>query len=314
MGNGTPINDLWQFCYTSDDNCETDSTCSSKESLEKIVEEFFDTSRTNPRNVAEELDKAGCTFFCHYREYKANLLLTKQDSSIQEDHLQLSFELGQDSYSMENVHKDLDYSVDMFVSDLGNGFGFLLGLSLLGVIGILMDSVGSVGRSFLQAENLSLTAKSAAQMTYTILKWTLVTSFVTYLSISGIVKDFSNLLSFYGLSSANTGPMTSNAFLKSNSEVGLEWGFLSNSLNSTICPLAAEVDDGFCDDKANTEDCNFDGGDCCRPGVERKPNSHWFCTDCKCHSAEGQRNDQIKPGKQTQLKRLFVALTDCLSI
>ena len=35
--------------------------------------------------------------------------------------------------------------------------------------------------------------------------------------------------------------------------------------------------DGFCDDEANTELCNYDQGDCCDPHLDRS-----LCTDCFC--------------------------------
>ena len=42
--------------------------------------------------------------------------------------------------------------------------------------------------------------------------------------------------------------------------------------------FALLIGDSFCDDKANTPECNFDGGDCC--GVRK---SYQFCTDCTCN-------------------------------
>ena len=36
--------------------------------------------------------------------------------------------------------------------------------------------------------------------------------------------------------------------------------------------------DEFCDDENNNAGCNYDGGACCGPNVNRK-----FCIDCKCH-------------------------------
>ena len=35
--------------------------------------------------------------------------------------------------------------------------------------------------------------------------------------------------------------------------------------------------DGICDDENNNEGCDFDGGDCCIPNVNKD-----FCTECKC--------------------------------
>ena len=37
------------------------------------------------------------------------------------------------------------------------------------------------------------------------------------------------------------------------------------------------IDDGFCDDANNIEDCNYDGGDCCGISVQKN-----FCVNCTC--------------------------------
>ena len=41
------------------------------------------------------------------------------------------------------------------------------------------------------------------------------------------------------------------------------------------------VGDGFCNDETNTENCNYDGGDCCGYNVNAD-----FCSDCKCYVNE----------------------------
>ena len=38
------------------------------------------------------------------------------------------------------------------------------------------------------------------------------------------------------------------------------------------------IGDGFCNDEANNENCNYDGGDCCGYTVNTD-----FCSDCKCY-------------------------------
>ena len=37
--------------------------------------------------------------------------------------------------------------------------------------------------------------------------------------------------------------------------------------------------DGYCDDENNTEECGFDGGDCCD---NDRPNWNHFCQECDC--------------------------------
>ena len=51
---------------------------------------------------------------------------------------------------------------------------------------------------------------------------------------------------------------------------------------ATISPLICEypqwASDGFCDDETNTEECDFDGGDCC---LEEPITT--ACQECECH-------------------------------
>ena len=49
-------------------------------------------------------------------------------------------------------------------------------------------------------------------------------------------------------------------------------------LFSTECLETGHVADGYCDDVANTEICNWDGGDCCGPNRVID-----YCTECQCH-------------------------------
>ena len=51
-------------------------------------------------------------------------------------------------------------------------------------------------------------------------------------------------------------------------------GFDFDELNITN-PL---VGDGYCNDETNNPNCNFDGGDCCGPCLNKE-----FCSECLCH-------------------------------
>ena len=42
------------------------------------------------------------------------------------------------------------------------------------------------------------------------------------------------------------------------------------------------VGNGVCNDEANNEGCNFDGGDCCGACVNTE-----YCTECVCHEELG---------------------------
>ena len=46
-----------------------------------------------------------------------------------------------------------------------------------------------------------------------------------------------------------------------------------------LCPYEFLMNDGICDDKSNTYQCDFDGGDCCR-----KDSIMDLCLQCQCFS------------------------------
>ena len=43
------------------------------------------------------------------------------------------------------------------------------------------------------------------------------------------------------------------------------------------CPYLELIGDGFCNDEANSENCNYDGGDCC---IDISTD---YCIECTCH-------------------------------
>ena len=49
----------------------------------------------------------------------------------------------------------------------------------------------------------------------------------------------------------------------------------------SVCPFLDLLENGFCNDEANTPDCNYDGGDCCLS----YPNKE-YCIHCTCHLLE----------------------------
>ena len=57
--------------------------------------------------------------------------------------------------------------------------------------------------------------------------------------------------------------------------------FTQNSL-WIDCEHLNWVGDGFCDDISNSEDCNYDGGDCCGLDVNTE-----HCKKCQCLDPEG---------------------------
>ena len=47
------------------------------------------------------------------------------------------------------------------------------------------------------------------------------------------------------------------------------------------CEHPVWVGDGYCDDLTNTEECDYDGGDCCGSCVNAE-----FCSVCECLGEE----------------------------
>ena len=45
------------------------------------------------------------------------------------------------------------------------------------------------------------------------------------------------------------------------------------------CEISGEVANGYCQDHVNNAECNYDGGDCCGPNVNKN-----YCADCICYS------------------------------
>ncbi len=265
--------------------------CKSRETLDLLIDEFLDLSKTTPKVIAEELFKIGCPFSCHYQKYSTKLLMKKQDTKMAPDHLRLTFESSQETSMVENLQKDLDYTLDMFISDVGNGFGFLLGLSLIGIIRIFLSSL----RSFIEMVKARKTSCKALIVSYVTLKWAVVACFITYFTISSVSRHFKDLLPFHQL--PDTESISRLLDTKVNSS-NVEWGFSKDlDAQSDSCSYAVEIADGFCDDKVNNQECSFDGGDCCRLGAELKPNGHLFCSNCSCHSgSEASENRVLKPG------------------
>ena len=49
--------------------------------------------------------------------------------------------------------------------------------------------------------------------------------------------------------------------------------------NCQGCQTPGNVENGYCEDQLNNEECNFDGGDCCGSNVDMSN-----CADCICYS------------------------------
>lgn len=56
-------------------------------------------------------------------------------------------------------------------------------------------------------------------------------------------------------------------------------GIITSIASTTIatCLSESRVGDGYCDDDTNNVICNYDGGDCCLPEINKL-----YCNQCQC--------------------------------
>jgi hypothetical protein len=64
--------------------------------------------------------------------------------------------------------------------------------------------------------------------------------------------------------------------------------------------------DGDCDDQNNTEECGYDGGDCCGDNVKTK-----YCTECQCLEVQQQWS---QTEVSVDVSKFFVIKTDHHSV
>ncbi len=208
MDNST-VPDYWQFCYDSEckhkTDMDTDRHCESRDSLEKLVDFYWDRSRMSPRHIAKELKAIGCPFSCHYIDYNIELVYQKSDTTLGPGVLQLTFHLDKDS-SWQTIVKDLDYTYDMLASDYGAIFGLLVGLSLIDTVVCFFAAL----REFFPFK----TTKSGMLKAYELTKWLLVTMLIGSLIVSMFSTDFRNLNLYIGQSSGPADDLAS--FLNPN--------------------------------------------------------------------------------------------------
>ncbi len=143
--NGDLVTNAWEFCQgdcKSGDNIKSSNMCTSKDDLHKYLQLFHDKSNTNPQIIAERLYSISCPFRCDYKEYASQLVYKKHEVSLGEDKVRLVLEFDAKT-DVSNFVRDLLYTTDMFVSDIGSIFGPLLGLSLFDLIsGIFSSGIG----------------------------------------------------------------------------------------------------------------------------------------------------------------------------
>ncbi len=293
---------------------------------------MLDKSQMNPEAIAWKLYKAGCPFDCDYRSYSVSTLLERHEQSLDENVVRLVFELNNDDYSVSG--KDLDYSLDMLASDIGTFFGILLGLSMIDLFLYLTHFSRAFVYDTLEMFKMIVVhcckksqrkqAKSPGGKMmlawfwnlYSSAKWTTVTAIIGYIVVASFSGDFKHLL----LNNVFSEDISAtNLTLFDDVEYGFTpvKGFLKKSNKSATCPHENEIGDGFCDDKANTPQCQFDLEDCCKPRKLSKPNAHEFCSNCTCIDQNTNDTNRInarmlKPGRRLKshhlLKVIFVTM------
>ena len=74
-------------------------------------------------------------------------------------------------------------------------------------------------------------------------------------------------------------------FSNTNKNVSKSTLTSNESYDLLRCKYFDIVGDGYCDDEANTANCDFDEGDCCHPDHDRS-----ICTECFCMSPKIVQN------------------------
>ncbi len=60
--------------------------------------------------------------------------------------------------------------------------------------------------------------------------------------------------------------------------------YVDDDLLASSCKVPEIIGNGICEDKANTEECRFDGSDCCLAEIDDRT-----CQTCVCHT-DGHRH------------------------
>ncbi len=181
---GEIVKKSWEFCK---ENCSRTvgsfgatepDLCESKDSLHKYLQEFFDKSQTNPRVIAKSLKDIGCPFKCQHKEYVAQLVYKKHDDRIGADRARLIIEIDSET-DVQNIYRNLLYTLDMFVSDIGSVCGLILGISLLDLINYI---IGNGSRILIETKSRDW--KKLRLPMYLFVKWTSTLLFITWLIYS----------------------------------------------------------------------------------------------------------------------------------
>ena len=86
---------------------------------------------------------------------------------------------------------------------------------------------------------------------------------------------------------------------KTSSEFAIPTPSTLGSKDNTTCPVWSLVGDGYCDDEANTPECEYDFNECCEAENDRS-----LCQNCTCYLSEIKTEEYKKEFCQNPLCRL----------
>ena len=113
---------------------------------------------------------------------------------LENDTVRLVFTLvGQDQ--TENLHKDVNYSHDSFLSDIGNAFGLLMGLSIFKFCLELLQAIKAL---FLDLRRLKSKRRKKLFLANIIdlLKWIVALIIIIYLIFAAFLRGGKNIIPF----------------------------------------------------------------------------------------------------------------------
>ncbi len=162
--------------------------------MDKLVDNVLDKNKMNPKAIAEKLSKVGCSFECNFVSYTVTPILEKHDAGLGKGIVRLIFKLANDANEEESGQlSDLDYTHDMFVSDIGTAFGVLLGLSLIDIALHTSHSLMALMTGFCLAKKSGIKQffKDFVMNIYTSSKWISVAAFLGVIIVTSLLTtDF----------------------------------------------------------------------------------------------------------------------------
>ncbi len=178
----------WEFCSDivigNDNDADTDiaQQCQSREDFEALLTLIHDKWRTNPTDIAKDLSQNGCPLPCEYNDYQADLLYKSYDSNLGPDKLRVKLQFQTTEDDIERLTEHLNYALEMLVSDVGNAFGLLLGISLITLVNIFIQSLVAVVGNFRAIKSRRLLDHVHAL--YNLMKWSLLLAVISYFFVS----------------------------------------------------------------------------------------------------------------------------------